>query len=127
MTESLKEPRFIYWRGSTSRKLTRIGNIHTVPVLLACFCRSDKERLEKILRKAWLHVSFQRPKKILELVNDVREEIEKMGYERKAFFMRLRPTLVDGRVYIRAECRKKEGGKFEQLAGWRLPPLDRDK
>jgi hypothetical protein len=57
-----------------------------VPVLLACFCRSDKERLEKILRKAGLHVSFQWPKKILELVNDVREEIEKMGYERKAFF-----------------------------------------
>jgi small-conductance mechanosensitive channel len=113
--------------GSTSRKQTRTGDIHTVPVLLACLCRSDRERLEKILRKAGLHVSFQWPKEILEFVNDIREEIEKMGYERKAFFTRLRPTLVDGRVYIRAECRKKEGGKFEQLACWRLPPLDRDK
>jgi hypothetical protein len=35
--------------------------------------------------------------------------------------------LVDGRVYFRAECRKKAGGKFEQLACWRLPPVVRDK
>jgi hypothetical protein len=34
---------------------------------------------------------------------------------------------VDGRMMIRADCRKKEGGKFEQLACWRLPPLDRTK
>jgi hypothetical protein len=36
-------------------------------------------------------------------------------------------SLVDGRVYIRADCRKKAGGKSEQLACWRLPPVDRDK
>jgi hypothetical protein len=35
--------------------------------------------------------------------------------------------LEDGRVYIRAECRKKEVGKFEQQACRRLPPLERDK
>ncbi len=50
-----------------------------------------------------------------------------MGYERKAYFTRLRKMLEDGRVYIRAECRKKEIGKFEQQACRRLPPLERDK
>ncbi len=30
-------------------------------------------------------------------------------------------------VMIRADCKKKEGGKFVQLASWRIPPLDRTK
>ncbi len=111
----------------TSQKQTQTGEIYTVPVLLACQCRSKKERLEEILRRARLHIAFQWPKESLEFVNGVREEVEKTGYERKAYFTRLRPTSVDGRVMIRADCRSKEGGKFEQVACWRLPPLDRTK
>ena len=109
----------------TSQKQTEKGNVHTVPVLLACQCGSEKGRLEEILRRAGLHVAFQWPKESLEFVSGVREEVERMGYGRKAFYTRVRPTVVEGRVVIRAEYRRKEGGKFEQLAWWRLPPLDR--
>jgi hypothetical protein len=31
-------------------------------------------------------------------VNGVREEVEKIGYERKAYFTRLKPTYVDGTI-----------------------------
>jgi hypothetical protein len=66
-------------------------------------------------------------KESLEFVNEVREEVERIGYGRRAYFTRLRSTCVDKRVMIRAECRSKEGGKFMQVACWRLPPMDRTK
>jgi hypothetical protein len=50
------------------------GVIDTVPVLLGCQCRSEKERLEHILRNAGLHVAFQWPKESLEFVNGVTVE-----------------------------------------------------
>jgi hypothetical protein len=80
-------------RKGTSRKQTQTGKTYTA-VLLDCQCRSEKDRLEKLLRTARLHVSFQWPKESLEFVNGVREEVEKMGYERKAYFTRLRPAYV---------------------------------
>ncbi len=39
------------------------------------------------------------------------------------YFARIRPTLVDGTMYIWAEVRKKEGGMFEKLGYWRTPPM----
>ena len=110
----------------TGQKQTEKGRIHTVPVLLVCQCRSEKGRVEKVLKRAGLHVAFQWPKESMEFVNCVREKVERMGYERKEHFTRVRPSVVDGRVMIRVECRRKEGGKFEQLACWRLPPLERN-
>ncbi len=92
---------------SASQKQTQTGQICTVPVLMACQCRSEKGRLEEILRKARLHVSFRWQKESLEFVNCVKEEVEKMGCERKAYLTRLRPRYVDGRLMIRAECRSK--------------------
>jgi hypothetical protein len=50
-----------------------------------------------------------------------------MGYERKAYSTRVGPTVVKRQVMIRVVCRKKEGGKFEEVGCWRLPPLDRSK
>jgi hypothetical protein len=29
-------------------------------------------------------------------------------------------------VFLRANTKKKEGGKFERLAYWRVPPSDKD-
>jgi hypothetical protein len=123
----LKRTRVYTLGKSLSQKQTQTGKIYTVPVLLACQCKSEKDRLEEILKKGRMHVSFQWPKESLEFVNGVREEVERMGYGRRVYFTRLRPIYVDGRVMIRAECRNKEGGKFEQVARWRLPPLDRTK
>jgi hypothetical protein len=112
---------------NTSQKQTKTEMTHTVPVLLVCQCRNKKDRLENILRKAGFLVSFQWPKESLEFVNSVRKKGEKTGYKRKAYFTLVRLTLVAGRVYIRADCINKERGKFEQLACWRIPSLDRTK
>jgi hypothetical protein len=69
-------------------------------------------KLSKESRFAYL----QWPKEILKFVKRVREKVKKMGFARKTYFTWVRLTLIDGKVYIRAECRKKEGGKFYKMA-----------
>jgi hypothetical protein len=59
----------------------------------------------------------------LEFVKGLRKKVEDMGYEKKEYFARIRPTLVDGTMYIWADVRKKEGGRFEKLGYWRTPPM----
>jgi hypothetical protein len=53
----LKGTRVYILGNNTGQKQTKTGNIHTVPVLLVCPCRSKKERLENSVRKAGLHIS----------------------------------------------------------------------
>jgi hypothetical protein len=110
----------------TSPKETGKGEIHTVPVLITCGCRNVKERLEAIVRKAGLIAAFQWPKDCMEFVDKIREKVEIMGYRKKEYYTRIRPARVDGRVLLRVETKKKDGGKFEGLAYWRAPPLDKE-
>ena len=109
----------------TSIKELEKGKIYTVPILLTCRCRSEKERLENLVRKAGISVSFQWPKESLDFVKGIREKVEEMGYESQTYFTRIRPTLVQGLLYIRTEVRKKDGGSFEKVGYWRSPPIDR--
>ncbi len=101
------------------------GRIHTVPILITCGCRNVKERLEAIVKKAGMAVSLQWPKECMEFVDKVREKVEKMGFGKKEYYTRVRPARVDGRVFLRVETKKKEGGKFKGLGYWRVPPLDK--
>jgi hypothetical protein len=110
----------------TTIKETGKGMIHTVPVLITCGCRNVKERLEVLMRKAGVNVSFQWPKESMDFVDKIREEVNKMGYDRKEYFTRVRPVMVEGRVFLRAEVKKKDGGRFESLAYWRAPPRDKE-
>jgi hypothetical protein len=111
---------------STSMKETGKGMIHTVPVLISCGCKNVKERLEVIVRKAGLVASFQWPKECMEFVDKFREKVETMGYSKTEHYTRVRPARVDGRVFLRVETKRKEGGKFEGLAYWRAPPRDKE-
>jgi hypothetical protein len=63
----------------------------------------------------------------MDFVTGVREKVEETGYERHVYFTRIRPALVEGRVYIRADVKMKEGGKFKRVAYWRTPPRDKAK
>jgi hypothetical protein len=101
------------------------GRINTVPILITCGCRNVKERLEEIVRKAGLTSSFQWPKECMEFVDKIRDKVETMGFGKKEYYTRVRPARVDGRVFLKVETKKKEGGKFEGLAYWRAPPLDK--
>ncbi len=41
-------------------------------------------------------------------------------------FVRIRPVKQDGVVLIRADVRKKEGGRFRWVADWKCPPLNKE-
>jgi hypothetical protein len=107
-------------------KETEKGQIHMVPLLITCGCRSVKDRMEVLIRKTGINVSFQWPKECLDFVDKIREEAHKMGYDRKEYYMKVRPAMVNGRVFLRAEIKKKDGRKFEGLAYWRAPPRDKE-
>jgi hypothetical protein len=109
----------------TSMKDSEKGRIHTVPILITCGCRNVKERLEAILKKAGLAASTQWPKECMEFVDRLRGKAETMGFGKKEYYTRVRPAQVDGRVFLRVETKKKEGGKFKGLGYWRVPPLDK--
>jgi DNA repair exonuclease SbcCD ATPase subunit len=110
---------------STSTKETEKGKIHTVPVLITFGCKNVKERMEAIVRKAGLIATFQWPKECMEFVDKIREKVETMGFGKKEYFTRIRPTRVDGQVLLRVETKRKEGGRFEGLAYWRAPATDK--
>ncbi len=110
---------------STSTKDSEKGRIHTVPILITCGCKNVKGRLEEIIRKAGLVSSFQWPKECMEFVEKIREKVEAMGFGKTEYYARVRPAMVDGRVLLRADTKKKVGGKFEGLAYWRVPPRDK--
>jgi hypothetical protein len=110
----------------TTMKETAKGMIHTVPVLITCGCRNVKDRMEVLMRKAGIGVTFQWPKECMDFVDKIREEVDNMGYDRKEYYTRVRPSMVDGRVFLRADVKKKDGGRFEWLANWRAPPKDKE-
>jgi hypothetical protein len=98
---------------STTEKRIRDEKIHTVPILISCGCKNVKGRLERIVRNAGLVASFQWPKESLEFVEKIREKVEEMGFDRKEYYTRVRPVIKEGRVLLRADIKRKEGGKFE--------------
>jgi hypothetical protein len=111
---------------STIMKESGKGRIHTVPILITCGCKNAKERLEVIVKKAGLVASMQWPKECMEFVDKIREKVETMGFDKKEYYTRIRPVLTDGRVLLRVDTKRKEGGTFKGLAYWRAPPRDKE-
>jgi hypothetical protein len=69
-----------------------------VPVLHVCKCRSEKERLEAIVKEAGITASLQWPKESLDCVKAERKKAEILGYEKETYFIIVRPLIVEGRV-----------------------------
>jgi hypothetical protein len=61
----------------------------------------------------------------MEFVEKVQEKVETMGFGKKEYYARVRPALIDGKVLLRVDTKKKEGGKFGGLAYWRAPLRDK--
>ncbi len=78
------------------------------------------------MRKAGLVASFQWPKECMEFVDKVREKVETMGFGKEEFYTRIRPAVAHGRVLLRVDTKRKEGGKVKGLAYWRAPPKDKE-
>ncbi len=96
-----------------------------MPIRITCGCKNVKGRLERIVRKAGLVASFQWPKECTEFVDKIREKVDTIGFGKKEYYTRIRPVLKDGRVLLRVDTKRKEGGKFEGLAYWRPPRMDK--
>jgi hypothetical protein len=100
--------------------------IFTVPILIKCGSAGDKERMEKMIRNAGIRVSVHWPKELLGFVKGIREKVEGMGIGGGNEFLRVRPVKQDGVVLIRADVRRKEGGRFRWVADWKCPPLNKE-
>ncbi len=101
--------------------------IFTVPILISCPCTGDKESLERIIRNAGIRVSFHWPTEMLEYVKGIRDRVEGMGHGGREEFVRVRAVKEEGELFLRADVRRKEGGKFRWIGDWKCPPLDREK
>jgi hypothetical protein len=107
------------------RDKDRNRSIHTVPVLLECQNKSDRDELEYMLRKAGYFPTFHWPTEMLEFIGGVREEMRKNGYA-ESYFVRIRPEERNGQMQIRADVKLKNGGRFQPKAFWKCPPLQRE-
>jgi hypothetical protein len=63
---------------------------------------------------------------MLGYVKGIREKMEGMGHGGREEFVRVRPVRQEGILLIRADVRKKEGGKFRWVADWKCPPLNKE-
>jgi hypothetical protein len=117
----------IYVLGQQTKEKEYEGRkIFTVPILIKCGTTGDKERMERVIRNAGIRVSVHWPKEILGYVKGIRERMEGMGHGGREEFVRVRPVRQDGALLIRADVRRKEGGKFRWVADWKCPPLNKE-
>jgi hypothetical protein len=117
----------VYILGKGTKSTEREGGrIFTVPVLLCCCGKEERHRLEEIIRKAGMSVSFQWPKEMLEFVKGVRHEVERMGYRSERHFVRVRPVRKAEEIVVKVDVRKKEGGQFKAIGYWKVPPVKQD-
>jgi hypothetical protein len=80
--------------------------------------------LEGILRRAGYFSAFHWPTEIKEFVSTVREGLVRDGFG-EPFFIRIRPEEKGGEVLIRADVKRKDGGKFQTKGFWKCPPLEK--
>jgi hypothetical protein len=117
----------IYVLGKQTKEKEFEGKkIFTVPILIKCGSVGDKERMERLVRNAGIRVSVHWPKEMLGYVKGIREKMEGMGHGGREEFVRVRPVRQEGILLIRADVRKKEGGKFRWVADWKCPPLNKE-
>jgi hypothetical protein len=124
----LRKSRVYVLGEGTGEKEVGKERIYTAPLLIKCGSRSEKERLEGMLRKAGVRVAFHWPREMLEFVEEVRGWVEEMGYMKDVYFTKVRPHKVDGVPQLRAEVKRKDGkgGGFRRVGSWSCPPLDRE-
>ena len=69
---------YVLGEGTAEKELGK-ERVCTAPLLIKCGSRSEKERLEGMLRKAGVRVAFHWPREMLEFVEEVRGWVEEMG------------------------------------------------
>jgi hypothetical protein len=70
--------------------------------------------------------SFSLVKRNVEVCEGCKEESERNGNGGEKEFVRVRAVTQNGRIFIRANTRRKHGGRFKWLGDWLCPPLKRE-
>jgi hypothetical protein len=121
---TMRKTRIVLLGKKTEVRRERGRTINTVPVLLELQSRQDTDELEGILRRAGYFSAFHWPTEIKEFVSTVREGLVRDGFG-ESFFIRIRPEDKGGEVLIRADVKRKDGGKFQTKGFWKCPPLEK--
>jgi len=123
---SVRRSRIYVLGQQTKEKKFEGRKIFTVPILIECSSVGDKERMERLIRNAGIRVSVHWPKEMLGYVKGIRERVEEMGHGGMEEFVRVRPVKQDGALFIRADVRRKDGGRFKLVADWKCPAVNKD-
>jgi len=123
---SVRRSRIMVLGQQTKEKDFKGKKIHTVPLLFRCISIGEKERLERLVRNSGIRVSIHWPKEMLDFVKGVRKRMEEMGHGGREEFVRVRPVKQEGSLFIRADVRRREGGKFTLVADWRCPAVNKE-
>jgi hypothetical protein len=108
----------------TKEKVVNGERLCTAPVLVKCGSQIERQRLEKMVKSSGVRTAFHWPKEMVEFVCDIRGKVERMGYRKEEYFIKVRPFKVDGIPQLRAEVKKMNGrvGSFKRIACWPCPP-----
>jgi hypothetical protein len=93
----------------------------SVPILLCCQGRGEKDERERMLKSAGYTTLFYWPDSMVSFVRGAREELKRKGFEERKFDVKIRPERKDGRLVIRADVRTKDRGVFRPEVYWRVP------
>jgi hypothetical protein len=93
----------------------------SVPILLCCQGRGEKDEIERMLKSAGYTTLFYWPDGMVRFVRGAREELKRKGFEERNFDVKIRPERKDGRLVIRADIRTKDRGVFRPEVYWRIP------
>jgi hypothetical protein len=93
----------------------------SVPILLCCQGRGEKDEIERMLKSAGYTTLFYWPDSMVSFVRGAREELKRKGFEERKFDVKIRPERKDGRLVIRADVRTKDRGVFRPEVYWRVP------
>jgi hypothetical protein len=93
----------------------------SVPILLCCQGRGEKDEIERMLKSAGYTTLFYWPDSLVSFVRGAREELKRKGFEERKFDVKIRPERKEGRLVIRADIRTKDRGVFRPEVYWRIP------
>ena len=93
----------------------------SVPILLCCQGRGEKDEIERMLKSAGYTTLFYWPDSMVSFIRGAREELKRKGFEERKFDVKIRPERKEGRLVIRADIRTKDGGVFRPEVYWRIP------
>ena len=85
----------------------------------------DAEELESILKDSGWFPSFHWPSEILEMVNHARDQVRVAGFSEGDYYVKVRPERREGKLWIRADVKPKNGGRYSTKGLYACPPIHR--